>query len=195
MKKKDEYSDLAGPKSERLDVNSSLPTKNGNLADTLTQDFLGINSIPIELVKPVENKLVHGKFSTTEMYPSLYTTHQGYCQIFQNQRTFMVATAHGFQLVRLAQIVCFEYIKEKKRWEVTLLDETTLQLKRNTTADEILQYSLKFIRINQQIIINLEYLNKIENNLFLLSASVRIADKLIISRNYMKILQQKVELI
>jgi DNA-binding LytR/AlgR family response regulator len=195
MEKKNDYSDLPNPKSNGLDVNSSLPTKNGNLADSLSQGLLGNNSIPVELVQAVENKFVHGQFITKDMYPTLYASHQAYFQIFQNERTFMVATAYGFHLFHLAQIVCFEYVKEKKRWEVTLLDQTTLQLKRNTTADDILQYSLKFFRINQQIIINLDYLNKIENNLCLLTTPARMADKLIISRNYMKMLQQRVEMI
>jgi len=86
-------------------------------------------------------------------------------------------------------------LKDRKLWEVSLNDGSNFQLKRNTNADDILNYSLKFIRINQQIIINLDYLNKIEGNLCRLSASVSIADKLSISRSYMKSLLERVEVI
>ena len=130
-----------------------------------------------------------------EMFQALNATHQAIFQLFQNQRAFMVATATGFQLLRLEQILCFEYIKDRKLWEVSLNDGSNFQLKRNTNADDILNYSLKFIRINQQIIINLDYLNKIEGNLCRLSASVSIADKLTISRSYMRILLERVEVI
>jgi DNA-binding LytR/AlgR family response regulator len=111
------------------------------------------------------------------------------------QQSFMVATATGFQLLRLNQLIYFEYLTDKKQWTVFLTDQTRLALKRTTVAEDILGYSQNFIRINQQHIINLEYLVGIKGRSCQLSLLSGHEDQLIISRSYLKALQERIEVI
>ena len=115
--------------------------------------------------------------------------------VFSNDRTFMIPTATGFHILRSKQVVLFEYIKNKKQWVVWLSDQTQLQLKRNTTAEVVLYYSHTFVRINQQHIINLDYLNSIVGRECKLSLTMENEPNLIISRGYFKALQERVEII
>jgi len=123
------------------------------------------------------------------------STHDAFTHLFENKRTFMIATTYGFQILRLDQILYFEYYNKRKQWTVVLSDSSCVQLKRSTIADDILNYSSSFVRINQQQIINIDYLEGIERNLCRLRASVEIADKLTISRTYFKALQARIEII
>ena len=111
------------------------------------------------------------------------------------QQSLMASTSAGFQLLRLNQIIYFEYITEKKLWAVVLFDQSHLLLKRNTNAETILGYSPSFVRINQQFIINLNYLVRIEGRTCLLSISSKKENRFIISRKYLKGLQVRVEVI
>jgi len=111
------------------------------------------------------------------------------------QQSFMASTATGFQLLRLNQIVYFEYLTDKKLWTVLLSDQTQLSLKRNTVAETILGYSPNFVRINQQQIINLDYLVRIEGRSCQLSAHLVNKNGLNISRSYLKGLQERVGVI
>ena len=194
MYKKDYRFVIPVSQTEWLEVNTRLTTNSGKFLEINSHKPLSNNFSSLQLTQNVDDELANENLPDN-LFDSLSITHQAIFQIFQNQRKFMVATATGYQILHLDQIVCFEYIKERKLWEVTLLDESTHQLKRNTNADDILQYSLRFIRINQQIVINVDYLRKIEDNLCRISVSVAISDKLTISRNYMKSLLERVEVI
>ncbi len=118
-----------------------------------------------------------------------------YEHVFSNDRTFMIPTATGFQLLRSKQIVLFEYLKNKKQWIVRLNNQTQLQLKRNTAAEDILHYSHTFVRVNQQHILNLDYLNCIVGRECKLCIPMENEPCLIISRSYFKALQERVEII
>jgi len=111
------------------------------------------------------------------------------------QHSFMVATPTGFQLLRLNQVVYFDYQPDKKQWVIWLANKTQLPLKRTTLADNILNYSPDFIRINQRQIINLDYLKKIDGRSCQLSFHPASEDRMIISRSYLKGLQERVEVI
>ena len=111
------------------------------------------------------------------------------------QHSFMVSTTTGFHLLRLHQIICFEYIPEKKQWTVLLSDQTSLSLKHNTVSENILNYSPDFVQINKHYIINLQYLIRIEGKLCQLSVHAAHKDKLIITRSYLKGLQERIEVI
>jgi|GEM_PF-3060258 len=104
---------------------------------------------------------------------------------------FMVETAIGFRILKCSQIIYFKYLKQKKQWEGVLADNTAFFLKRKTNADDILSFSSSFARINQQQIINLEYLASIEGKKCILDGAFHPDTELIISRNYLKELQDK----
>ena len=116
-------------------------------------------------------------------------------QMNKTTRIYLIATITGFQKLRLDQIGYFEYQKDKKQWIVVLTDHSRLQLKRNTKAEDIINYSSSFIQINQNHIINLDYLSNIDDKICKLFPPFHKEDSLVISRTYLKTLQEKYELI
>jgi DNA-binding LytR/AlgR family response regulator len=129
------------------------------------------------------------------IFQALKTAYAAYIERANLKHSFMVSTTTGFHLLRLQQIICFEYVTEKRQWIVLLTNQTSSHLKRNTTSENILNYSSNFVQINQHYIINLQYLNRIEGKLCQLSIPSIQNDKLIISRSYLKGLQERIEVI
>lgn len=105
--------------------------------------------------------------------------------------TFLIPTITGYQMLRIEQIGYFEYQKLKKQWTVVLSDQSKLQLKRNTTAENILNYSVRFTQISQHHIINFDYLCSIENKNCHLLPPFEQVKSLDISRSFLKMLQDK----
>jgi len=104
---------------------------------------------------------------------------------------FLIPTITGYQMLRIEQIGYFEYQKLKKQWIVVLSDQSRLQLKRNTTADNILSYSVRFTQISQHHIINFDYLCSIEHKNCHLLPPFEQVKSLDISRSFLKMLQDK----
>jgi two-component system LytT family response regulator len=116
-------------------------------------------------------------------------------QLIPRNNTFMVATITGFQLLRIEQIGYFEYVKGSKGWNVILTDGQHLTLKRTTRANDILNYSDSFIQINQQQIINLDYLSGIKGKECLLTPPLHQEPPFHISRSFLKSLLEKLDII
>jgi two-component system LytT family response regulator len=130
----------------------------------------------------------------TEEHTKL-TFHETLSHLMPQNKTFMVSTITGYQLLRIEQIGYFEYVKTQKKWEVILADGKRLFLKRNTTAEDILRYSSSFIQISQQQIINIDYLASIKGKECFLIPPFNHNTKLIVSRNCLKALHDKFDLI
>jgi len=149
-------------------------------ADTPDKDVIelsDVNELPDNIIQAID------------------TVHAALSSRIPLQYSFMVSTTTGFHLLRLHQIICFEYIPEKKQWTVFLADQTQLSLRRNTISENILSYSPDFVQINKHYIINLQYLIRIEGKLCRLSVHSAHKDKLIISRSFLKGLQERIEVI
>lgn len=125
----------------------------------------------------------------TNVLRVLKTTYRALSSVLACECTFLVATATGFQVVRINEILYFEYSKPKKLWILVLANLSTLILKRNTVATDILEYSPSFVRINQHQIINIEYLTTIEGRTCKLSNQQTHDSELVISRSFLKNLQ------
>lgn len=151
------------------------------------------------LLKPYEDlefQLVMDRFFKEKMKAQPYTYfHETLAQLLPTNDSFMVATPTGYQKLGLKQIGYFQYPKDKKQWEVVLTDQSRLQLKRTTKAEDILKYSASFSQINQHQIINVDYLSTIEDKSCRLLPPFNGGDLLEISRKYMKELQDKFEFI
>lgn len=104
---------------------------------------------------------------------------------------FMISTVTGFKLLRLEEIGFFEYLKDKRQWQVVLYNQTRLNLRRNTRAEDIITYSQAFVQISQSAIINVNYLAIIDGKCCQLYPPFHTKDDLIISRNYLKELQER----
>jgi len=116
-------------------------------------------------------------------------------QLNDTSHSYLIATITGYQKLRPDQIGYFEYLKNKNQWLVALTDQSRLQLKRNTKAEDIIHYSSSFVQINQSQIINLDYLSIIDGNICRLFPPFHKEDSLVISRTFQKGLQERYEMI
>lgn len=77
---------------------------------------------------------------------------------------FAVQTISGLALVKCEEIVLFQYLKEQRCWQMMLASDRKLyKLRMSTTAKDLLGISPSFIQINQDCIVNLDYVCSIEN--------------------------------
>jgi len=157
--------------------NSPIPLNSIHSSDHSEIVLSGLNELPGNIIQVI--KEAHIDFLTDSLRP----------------QSFMASTATGFQLLRLNQIVYFEYLPDKKLWTVFLFNQMQLILKRNTVAGTILNYSSNFIQINQKQIINLDYMVRIDGQSCQLSIPIRNENKLKLSRSYLKGLQDRIEVI
>lgn len=104
---------------------------------------------------------------------------------------FMISTVTGFRFLRLEEIGYFEYLKDKRLWQVELFNQTKLCLKKNTTAGDIIGYSDAFVQISQSAIININYQAMIKSKQCLLYPPFSDKEDLIISRGFLKELQER----
>ena len=88
-----------------------------------------------------------------EVQKKIRIVQRGLSRYFDRFETFIIASVTGLRIVRSSQILCFEYPKHQKQWVVVLTDGSKLPLKHNTVANDILEYSTSFTRINHQCII------------------------------------------
>lgn len=91
------------------------------------------------------------------------TFEQSIRRLFADERKFALYTVSCLFLLKRSEILCFQYFKQFRYWQMTLTDMSTHKLRLSTTAKEILNMSNIFIQISQDCIINIDYLAAIEN--------------------------------
>lgn len=111
--------------------------------------------------------------------------------LMPQQGMFMISTVTGFKLLRLEEIGYFEYLKDKRQWQVVLFNQTRLNLKRNTKAEDITSYSPAFVQISQSGIVNVNYLAMIDGKCCQLYPPFHDKNDLVISRSFLKELQDR----
>lgn len=72
-------------------------------------------------------------------------------------------TISNLLFVAVEQILMFNYLSSKRSWQITLTDLSQYTLKKGVTAEDLLSISPSLTRINNTNIINLPYLEAIEN--------------------------------
>ena len=75
--------------------------------------------------------------------------------------------------------------------QVEFSNQTCLNLKRNTKAEDIISYSQAFVQISQSAIVNVNYLAMIDGKCCQLYPPFHDKNDLIISRSYLKELQER----
>lgn len=150
------------------------------------------------LLKPFESdelKIIIDRYrksvpaSDTPSSPTAFAASVG--ALMPQHDMFMVSTVTGFKLLRLEEIGFFEYLKDKRQWQVVLFNQTRLNLKRATKAEDIIRYSLAFVQISQSAIINVNYLAMIDGKCCQLYPPFHEKSDLVISRNFLKELQER----
>ena len=111
--------------------------------------------------------------------------------VIDRYRKAVRSAVTGFKLLRLEEIGFFEYLKDKRQWQVVLFNQTRLNLKRNTKAEDIVSYSQAFVQISQSAIVNVNYLAMIDGKCCQLYPPFHDKGDLVISRSYLKELQER----
>lgn len=111
------------------------------------------------------------------------------------QGSFIAATVTGYRIIKLEEIGYFTHQGIRKQWYANLTSGESLCLKRGTSAENILGYSQLFLQISQSTIVNINYLAAIDGKNCTMLPPFDSSTNLKISRNYLKKLQEKLNLI
>ena len=84
------------------------------------------------------------KAMTSAALPLLPSFASSISALMPQQGMFMISTVTGFKLFTPGRNRLFEYLKDKRQWQVVLFNQTRLNLKRNTKAEDIISYSQAF---------------------------------------------------
>jgi two-component system LytT family response regulator len=117
------------------------------------KDFESIMSkLNIELRKEKDNHVSSRfKVRTNSLFPT-------------KDNTFLITTiTNEVRVLHIENIGYFRYNSFKRQWEVVLTDMSSIPLKRNTSAEDIVKQSPFFIRTHQSYIINMDYLELISD--------------------------------
>jgi len=84
-------------------------------------------------------------------------------QFMKREDKFAIQSITGLLFVKCEEVVLFRYVKEFRCWTMKMLNESTSKLRTTIGSKELLSLSSSFVQINQQCIINTDYLYSIEN--------------------------------
>lgn len=146
------------------------------------------------LLKPFaaeELKIVIDRYHKALSAPASSSFSSSLTALMPQQDMFMISTIMGLKLLRLEEIGFFEYLKDKRQWQVVLYNQTRLNLRRNTRAEDITGYSQAFVQISQSAIINVNYLAMIDGKSCQLYPPFHAKTDLVISRTFLKELQER----
>lgn len=84
-------------------------------------------------------------------------------QFVKKDNKFAIQSITGLMFVRCEEVVLFQYLKDQRCWSMRQIHNQTHKLRTSIGAKELLSLSDSFVQINQQCIINSNYLFSIEN--------------------------------
>lgn len=144
------------------------------------------------LLKPYnksELQVVMDRFFKQMLQKQSVSFEETFSRLIPGVKTFKVETVSGFQILNVGQIGYFDFVR--KEWLVYLSDHDYLQLKKKTTAEDILKYSDSFVQINQHQVINIHFLSMIEGNECILFPPFENKSRHKITRIYKDLLLEK----
>lgn len=84
-------------------------------------------------------------------------------RLLSGERKFALHTVTGLLLLKKSDILYIEYITETRYWHLTLADMSIHKLRQNTTAKDVLNVNQVLVQVNQNCILNTDFLISIEN--------------------------------
>lgn len=146
------------------------------------------------LLKPIDPKELDITIQRF-LYSRRTRTSQGSLQSFamppeDNKVLVVLTTTSEMRMIRIKDIGYFRYNSKRKMWEVALADKTVVQLKKTSTAGDILGYSQKFVQTHQSYIVNIDYVMLIGKQRINLYPPFE-NDEALVGRTYLKALQAK----
>jgi two-component system LytT family response regulator len=101
-------------------------------------------------------------------------------------KSFMVPALKGVRVLKASEIYFFEYHRLMRSWFVYPEDGEALRLKREVTAEYLLEQLPTFIRVSPQVILNPEKLYCLEGRQCILKPPYRESVKITVSRECLK---------
>lgn len=84
-------------------------------------------------------------------------------RLLTNDRKFALQGISGLLLLRANEVLCFQYIDNMRSWQITMTDLSVHKLRTGIIAKDLLSFSPSFMQINQECILNTDYIASIEN--------------------------------
>lgn len=136
-----------------------------------------------DLLLAMNRYYLHRKNTQPSPIPSIH---------YPTDKPLLITTITNDKIIlRPQNIGYFRYNSERKLWEIVLDDFRHVILKHNTTADVILNYGTEFIQIHKTYIININYLNMIQESTCIMLYPFNAVTELKISKIYKKKLFEK----
>lgn len=108
------------------------------------------------------------------------------------QTKIAIRTVTGFMLVKVEEILLFEYLSEQGYWQMQLTNRKSYKLRLNTTSNILVEIHPVFAQINQYCIVNLNYLLFVENMTLRCDFNAPFSDiSQKISTHFYKLLKEK----
>lgn len=85
-------------------------------------------------------------------------------EVVSEKNVFFINNVTGFILIRIEEVLFFEFSSSKRLWEMVLTDGSRHQLKKKTSSEKILNITDQLFQVNLQVIINLQHISRISNN-------------------------------
>lgn len=103
----------------------------------------------------------------------------------------------GLVLLKPSAILYFTYLKDLRCWKMIQINGTEHKLRTSINSKDILSQYRNFIQINQVCILNIDYLDAIENNTLncILSPGINLDESLSISRRYYAKVRENLDII
>lgn len=101
------------------------------------------------------------------------------------ERVLLINTIYNKKLIRVDSIGYFRFHTERKVWEAFLDDGHSMPLRRSTTSEIIVSQSPDFVQVHKMYIVNLNFINTIEETRIIMNFPFDGAD-IKISKSYRK---------
>lgn len=151
------------------------------------------------LLKPYQFKELDGIINRLRSHISKnekVNIEQSLRKLLARSNKFAIQTVSGLVLIRCEEILMFQYQRESRFWQMTLTDRRLHKLRMNTTAKDLLSINTSFVQINQDCIVNLNYLSSIENVSLKCDLFPPFTDlELVVSQRYYRRLREALEIL
>ena len=116
-------------------------------------------------------------------------------RLLPDDRKFALQTITGLLILKRSDVIYFQYNNDLRSWQIFLSDNRVSKLRSIITSKEILNISSSFLQVNQNVIINIDYLVSIDMNSRCLFCSPYNNLNITISRRYYSKLKEVLEII
>lgn len=150
------------------------------------------------LLKPYHLKELDGIISRLRSHISKdqkANIEQALRKLLAQSNKFAVQTISDLTLVKSDEILIFQFIKDQRCWQMICTDRKSHKLRMSITSKDILDMSTSFIQINQDCIVNLNYLSSIENMTLKCNFYPPFTDvEQVVSQRYYRRLKERLEI-